>query len=140
GSHDNASAAKMRRVREILARRAPRLDMDGEMQGDTAWLEDMRRRMFPNTTLKGRANLFVMPNLDAANITYNMIILMIDVLAIGLSQTVTCEPAQMFSASASPIRVVHMTVMVVDEVQLLLLQRSGGKRRMHRHANAWPAV
>src|SRR3546814_8958447 len=73
GSHDNASAAKMRKVREILAHRAPRLDVDGEMQGDTAWLEDMRRRMFPNTTLKGRANLFVMPNLDAANITYNMI-------------------------------------------------------------------
>src|SRR3546814_2759854 len=57
GSHDNASATKMRKVREILAHRAPRLDVDGEMQGDTAWLEDMRQRMFPNTTLKiGRAH------------------------------------------------------------------------------------
>src|SRR3546814_48000 len=83
GSHDNASATKMRKVREILAHRAPRLDVDGEMQGDTAWLEDMRQRMFPNTTLKGRANLFVMPNLDAANITYNMIKVMTEGVAIG---------------------------------------------------------
>src|SRR3546814_19848355 len=53
------------------------------MQGDTAWLEDMSQRMFPNTTLQGRANLFVMPNLDAANIPYNMIKVMTEGVAIG---------------------------------------------------------
>src|SRR3546814_13053895 len=73
GSHDNASATKMRKVREILAHRAPRLDVDGEMQGDTAWLEDMRRRMFPHTTLTGRDNLCVLPNLYAPHIPYKMI-------------------------------------------------------------------
>ncbi|MEP6634963.1 MAG: phosphate acyltransferase, partial [Luteimonas sp.] len=78
GSHENASAAKMRKVREILKSRVPKLEVDGEMQGDTAWDEALRLRMFPNTTLSGRANLYVMPNLDAANITYNMVRVMTD--------------------------------------------------------------
>src|SRR5690606_36053834 len=69
GSHDNPSAAKMRQVREILAQRFPKLEVDGEMMADTAWNDALRRRVFPNTTLSGRANLFVLPNLDAANIT-----------------------------------------------------------------------
>ncbi|WP_285518447.1 phosphate acyltransferase, partial [Thermolongibacillus altinsuensis] len=49
GSHDNPSAAKMRKVWEILRQRAPKLDMGGEMQADTAWDEVLRRRIFPNT-------------------------------------------------------------------------------------------
>ena len=125
GSHDNASAAKMRKVREILARRAPRLDMDGEMQGDTAWLEDMRRRMFPNTTLKGRANLFVMPNLDAANITYNMLKVMTDGVAIGPILMGTDQPAHILTAAATPRRVVNMTAIVAVEAQSRQLQRDG---------------
>src|SRR6185369_11154338 len=69
GSHDDPSARKMRQVREILKARVPKLEVDGEMMADTAWDEDLRVRIMPNTTLKGRANLYVMPNLDSANIT-----------------------------------------------------------------------
>src|SRR6476659_3677179 len=63
GSHDNASARKMAKVREILLERAPKLEIEGEMQADTAWDDELRLRMFPNSRLRGRANLFVMPNL-----------------------------------------------------------------------------
>jgi malate dehydrogenase (oxaloacetate-decarboxylating)(NADP+) len=126
GSHDNASAAKMRKVREILARRAPRLDMDGEMQGDTAWHEDMRERMFPNTTLKGRANLFVMPNLDAANITYNMIRVMTDGVAIGPILMGIDQPAHVLTPASTPRRVVNMTAIVAVEAQIRKLQREAG--------------
>src|SRR3546814_4290970 len=123
GSHDNASATKMRKVREILAHRAPRLDVDGEMQGDTAWLEDMRQRMFPNTTLKGRANLFVMPNLDAANITYNMIKVMTEGVAIGPIRMGIDQPAHLLTGAATPRRVVNMTAIVAVEAQIRKLQR-----------------
>src|SRR3970282_2443833 len=82
GSHDDASASKMRKVREIITARMPKLEVDGEMMADTAWDEELRRRIFPHTTLTGRAHLFAMPNLDAANITYNMIRGMTDGVAI----------------------------------------------------------
>jgi len=125
GSHDNASAAKMRKVREILARRAPRLDMDGEMQGDTAWHADLRERMFPNTTLKGRANLFVMPNLDAANIAYNLIRVMTDGVAIGPILMGIDQPAHVLTPASTPRRVVNMTAIVAVEAQIRKLQREG---------------
>ena len=70
-------------MRDLLKARVPKLEVDGEMMADTAWDEELRTRIFPNTTLKGRANLFVMPNLDAANITYNMVRVMTDGVAIG---------------------------------------------------------
>src|SRR3546814_5349665 len=127
GSHDNASAAKMRKVREILAHRAPRLDVDGEMQGDTAWLEDMRRRMFPNTTLKGRANLFVMPNLDAANITYNMIKVMTEGVAIGPILMGIDQPDHILTGAATPRRVVNMTAIVAVEAQIRQLDRKNNQ-------------
>ncbi len=123
GSHDNPSAAKMRKVREILARRAPRLDMDGEMQGDTAWHEDLRTRMFPHTTLTGRPNLFVLPNLDAANITYNMVRVMTDGVAIGPILMGLDQPAHILTPASSPRRVVNMTAIVAVEAQIRKLQR-----------------
>ena len=63
----------MRRAYEIIRQRVPKLEVDGEMMADTAWDELLRQRIMPNTTLKGRANLLVMPNLDAANIGYSLV-------------------------------------------------------------------
>lgn len=82
GSHDNPSAAKMRQAYQLIRKRAPRLEVDGEMQGDTAWDEKCCASGCSNTTLHGRPNLFVLPNLDAANITYNMVRVMTDGVAI----------------------------------------------------------
>ncbi|MHB8912646.1 MAG: NADP-dependent malic enzyme [Lysobacter sp.] len=118
GSHADASAAKMRRVREILTVRMPRLEVDGEMMADTAWDEELRRRMFPNTTLSGRANLFVMPNLDAANITYNMIRVMTDGVAIGPILMGLDKPAHILTPASSPRRVVNMTAIAAVDAQI----------------------
>ncbi|QEE23611.1 NADP-dependent malic enzyme [Rhodanobacter glycinis] len=118
GSHDNPSAAKMRKVWEILRQRAPKLDMGGEMQADTAWDEVLRRRIFPNTTLTGRANLFVMPNLDAANITYNMVRVMTDGVAIGPILMGVDKPAHIITSASSVRRVVNMTAIAAVDAQI----------------------
>ena len=118
GSHDNPSAAKMRRAYEIIRARAPKLEIDGEMMADTAWDDGLRKRMFPNTTLNGRANLFVMPNLDAANITYNMVRVMTDGVAIGPILMGLNRPAHILTPASSPRRVVNMTAIAAVEAQI----------------------
>ncbi len=118
GSHDNASAAKMRKVREIIAQRAPKLEVDGEMMADTAWDEELRHRIFPNTRLKGRANLFVMPNLDAANITYNMIRMMTEGVAIGPILMGLDKPAHILTPNSTSRRVVNMTAIAAVDAQI----------------------
>ena len=118
GSHDDASAAKMRRVREILTARMPRLEVDGEMMADTALDSELRHRIFPNTTLSGRANLFVMPNLDAANITYNMIRVMTDGVAIGPILLGLDKPAHILTPASTARRVVNMTAIAAVDAQI----------------------
>ncbi|WP_243042734.1 NADP-dependent malic enzyme [Dyella sedimenti] len=122
GSHDNPSAAKMRKVWQILKQRAPKLDMDGEMQADTAWDEALRQRLFPNTTLSGRANLFVMPNLDAANIAYNIVRVMTDGVAIGPILMGINKPAHILTPAATPRRVVNMTAIAAVDAQIRAAQ------------------
>jgi len=73
GSSGSASARKMAKAREILQARAPDLEVDGEMQGDAALSEDIRAKLYPDSRLKGEANLLVMPNLDSANIAFNLL-------------------------------------------------------------------
>ncbi|MBD7987744.1 NADP-dependent malic enzyme [Luteimonas sp. Sa2BVA3] len=123
GSHDNPSAAKMRRVREILARRAPRMNMDGEMQADVAWDALLRERMLPGTTLSGRANLFVLPNLDAANIAYNLVRVMTDGVALGPILMGLDHPAHVLTAASTPRRVVNMTAITAVEAQIRAARR-----------------
>jgi malate dehydrogenase (oxaloacetate-decarboxylating)(NADP+) len=118
GSHDNASAAKMRRAYQLIRARAPKLNIDGEMQSDTAWDEGLRRRMFPNTTLSGRPNLFVLPNLDAANITYNMVRVMTDGVAIGPILMGLDQSAHILTPASSPRRVVNMTALAAVDAQI----------------------
>jgi malate dehydrogenase (oxaloacetate-decarboxylating)(NADP+) len=118
GSHENASAAKMREVYKILKTRAPKLEVDGEMQADTAWDEALRQRIFPNTTLSGRANLYVMPNLDAANIAYNLVRVMSDGVAIGPILMGVNKPAHILTPSSTVRRVVNMTAIAVVDAQI----------------------
>ncbi|WP_407352990.1 NADP-dependent malic enzyme [Luteimonas sp. R10] len=126
GSHDNPSAAKMRRVREILVQRKPDLEVDGEMMADTAWDELLRRRIFPNTTLSGRPNLFVLPNLDAANIAYNMVRVMTDGVALGPILMGISRPAHVMTPTSTPRRVINMTAIAAVEAQIRKTQRGGG--------------
>jgi malate dehydrogenase (oxaloacetate-decarboxylating)(NADP+) len=118
GSHDDASAAKMRKAYQIIRERVPKLEVDGEMMADTAWDEELRHRIFPNTTLKGRANLFVMPNLSAANITYNMVRVMTDGVAIGPILMGLDKPAHILTPSSTPRRVVNMTAIAAVDAQI----------------------
>ncbi|GHE36397.1 NADP-dependent malic enzyme [Vulcaniibacterium thermophilum] len=125
GSHDNASAAKMRRARELIKARAPKLEVEGEMQGDTAWDEELRRRIFPSSGLHGRANLFVMPNLDAANIVYNMVRVMTDGVAIGPILMGLDQPAHILTPASTPRRVVNMTAIAAVDAQIRAARRDG---------------
>jgi len=122
GSHDNPSAAKMRKVWQILKARMPKLEMDGEMQADTAWDEALRQRMFPNTTLSGRANLYVLPNLDSANITYNMVRVMTDGVAIGPILMGLDRSAHILTPASSARRVVNMTAIAAVDAQIRAAQ------------------
>ncbi len=122
GSHDNPSAAKMRKVWQILKARAPKLEMDGEMQADTAWDEALRKRMFPHTTLSGRANLFVMPNMDAANITYNIVRVMTDGVAIGPILIGVDKSAHILTPASSVRRIVNMTAVAAVDAQIRAAQ------------------
>lgn len=73
GSRQTESSRKMAKARQILAERAPDLEVDGEMHADSALSEKIRLKAFPDSTLRGSANLLITPNLDAGNITYNML-------------------------------------------------------------------
>jgi malate dehydrogenase (oxaloacetate-decarboxylating)(NADP+) len=118
GSHETASAVKMRHVRELLLKRKPDLNVDGEMQGDTAWDEVLRNRIMPGSTLTGRANLFVLPNLDAANITYNMVRVVTDGVAIGPILMGISKPVHILTTSATPRRVINMTAIAAVDAQI----------------------
>ena len=117
----------MRQVRAILKTRMPKLEVDGEMQADTALDEPLRQRIFPNTTLSGRPNLFVLPNLDAANITYNMVRVMTDGVAIGPILMGIDQPAHVLTSASTPRRVINMTAVVAVEAQIRKLQRQAGE-------------
>lgn len=73
GSHDSPAAVKMRRARTLLRVSAPQLELEGEMHADLALDEALRTARFPDSRLKGRANLLIMPNQDAANIAFNLL-------------------------------------------------------------------
>ena len=118
GSHDSKDALKMRQVREALLKRNPRLNVDGEMQGDTAWDEALREKLLPNSTLKGRANLFVLPNLEAANIAYNLVRVFTNGVAIGPILMGISKPVHILTSSASARRVLNMTAIAAVDAQI----------------------
>jgi malate dehydrogenase (oxaloacetate-decarboxylating)(NADP+) len=118
GSHENRSAAKMRAALALIRERAPRLEVEGEMHADAALDEGIRERIFPNSLLRGRANLFVLPNLDAANIVYNMVRVMTDGVAIGPILMGVSKPVHVLTPSATVRRIVNMTALAAVEAQI----------------------
>jgi malate dehydrogenase (oxaloacetate-decarboxylating)(NADP+) len=114
GSDDSKSARKMREARRILAGRAPDLEMDGEMHGDAALSEAIRNRVHPDSTLNGAANLLVMPNLDAANISFNLLkITGGEGVTIGPILLGARKPVLIASPSATVRRLVNLTALAV---------------------------
>jgi len=117
GSHDTESARKMRRATEILSARHPDLEVDGEMQGDAALSTIFRDRVLPQSRIKGEANVLIMPNLDAANIAYQMTMVLADGLPVGPILIGAARPAHVLTPSVTARGVVNMTAVAVAEAQ-----------------------
>ena len=114
GSSSRPSAKKMRQARDLFIQRMPDVPADGEMQGDAALSESVRHKLMPETTLDGTANILICPNLDAANILFN-------VLKMTGGQGVTvgpillgaAKPVHILTPSATVRRIVNMTAVAV---------------------------
>ncbi|RJP69559.1 MAG: NADP-dependent malic enzyme [Comamonadaceae bacterium] len=119
GSSDEPSAMKMRRTLELLREQAPWLEADGEMHGDVALDADARLAMMPNSTLKGAANLLVLPNIDAANIAYNLLKTAAGGnIAVGPVLLGADKPVHILTASATVRRIVNMTALTVADANV----------------------
>jgi malate dehydrogenase (oxaloacetate-decarboxylating)(NADP+) len=114
GTSDQPTAVKMRQALELIARRAPDLEVEGEMHGDAALSEDVRSHTFPRSRLKGEANLLIMPTLDAANISFNLLkTAAADGVTIGPILLGCTRPAHILTPSATVRRIVNMTALTV---------------------------
>ena len=116
GSSHHASAVKMRRTLERLRAQAPWLEVDGEMHGDIALDGTARRALMPHSTLQGDANLLVLPNIDAANISYNLLKTAAGGgIAIGPVLLGAAAPVHILTPSATVRRIVNMTALTVAD-------------------------
>ncbi len=118
GTEDTPTAIKMRRALEILRKIAPQLEVDGEMHGDAALSEDIRRQVFPDSMLKGQANLLIMPTLDAANIAFNLIKTTAgDGLTVGPLLLGAARPVHILTPTATVRRIVNVAALLSVEAQ-----------------------
>ena len=119
GSSDAPSAVKMRKVLAMLREQAPWLEVDGEMHGDVALDAAARQQIMPRSTLHGEANLLVCPNLDAANIAYNLLKTAAGGgIAIGPMLLGVAKPVHILTASSTVRRIVNMTALTVAEANV----------------------
>jgi malate dehydrogenase (oxaloacetate-decarboxylating)(NADP+) len=116
GSVDCPSAHKMRRALELITAAAPQLEIDGEMHGDAALSEEIRLKVAPHAKLRGEANLLILPSLDAANISFNLL-----KTAAGSGVTIgpmllgTARPVHILTPSATVRRIVNMSALAVAD-------------------------
>jgi malate dehydrogenase (oxaloacetate-decarboxylating)(NADP+) len=119
------SARKMRSALELIRQRSPELEVEGEMHGDAALSEEIRLRVFPRARLRGEANLLVMPTLDAANISFNLL-----KTASGGGVTIgpmllgAAKPVHILTPSATVRRIVNMTALAVTDANAPRTQES----------------
>jgi malate dehydrogenase (oxaloacetate-decarboxylating)(NADP+) len=121
GSARTASALKMSRTRELLAQLAPHLEVEGEMHGDAALSEEIRLHVFPNSRWKGEANLLIMPTLDAANISFNL-------LKVIAGEGITVGPILLGAAKACHIVTPTATVRRLVNLTALSVVDAGSQR------------
>lgn len=118
GTSDAPAARKMRETLALVNARAPELEIDGEMHGDAALVESIRQDLMPDSPLKGSANVLIMPNVEAARISYNL-------LRVSCSEGVTvgpvlmgiAKPVHVLTPISSVRRIVNMVALAVVEVQ-----------------------
>jgi malate dehydrogenase (oxaloacetate-decarboxylating)(NADP+) len=118
GSSDSASAAKMREALRLIQEHTRELEVEGEMNGDAAVLDEVRSRLFPSSRLKSPANLLIMPNLDAANIAFTLLIGLADGLAIGPILLGLAQPAHIVPPSVTVRGLLNMAAVAVYDAQV----------------------
>jgi malate dehydrogenase (oxaloacetate-decarboxylating)(NADP+) len=111
GSHDSPSARKMHQAVEMVQARMPDLEVEGEMHADLALSEELRKTRFPNSRLRDRANLLIMPNQDAANVAFNMLKVLGEGVAIGPILIGAAKSAHIVTPSITVRGLLNMTAL-----------------------------
>ena len=119
GTSGDAEAVKMREALRQVEDRDPSLEVEGEMHGDAALNEEIRRRIFPNSRLDGEANLLIMPTLDAANIAFNLLKTVTDAVSIGPVVLGMAKPAHILTPSVTVRGVVNLTALAGVEAGMV---------------------
>jgi malate dehydrogenase (oxaloacetate-decarboxylating)(NADP+) len=117
GSRDHPWAEKMRHALGLVRDRAPDLEVEGEMQGDAAVSELIRERIFPNSRLKGTANLLILPSIDAANIAFNLLKILGEGLSVGPILLGVDRPVHIVTQAVTVRGLVNMTAFAVVDAQ-----------------------
>jgi len=116
GSDECEGALRMRKALALLRQRAPELEVDGEMHGDSALSSEIRQKAMPESMLSGEANLLIMPNLDAANIAFNLLKTVSgDGVTVGPILLGAALPAHILTPSATVRRIVNMSALAVAQ-------------------------
>ncbi|MCC7168368.1 MAG: NADP-dependent malic enzyme [Rhodospirillales bacterium] len=118
GGRDSATAIRMREALALIQERAPDLEAEGEMHGDAAISEEIRKAIFPNSRLKGEANLLVMPTLDAANISFNLLKVLGEGQSVGPMLMGAALPAHILTPSVTVRGIVNMSALAVVDAQM----------------------
>ncbi|SMF23506.1 NADP-dependent malic enzyme [Pseudogulbenkiania subflava] len=120
GSLGTISASKMREALALIQTALPGLEVDGEMQGDAALVETIRQQIMPETTLKGSSNLLIMPNVEAANISYNLLrVSAADGVTIGPILMGMAKPVHILTPISSVRRIINMVALACVDAQLV---------------------
>ena len=117
GSYDTDSSRKMRRATALLKEKHPEIEADGEMQGDTALSAAARKLVLPHSNLEGDANILIMPNLDTANVAYQMIKTLADALPVGPILIGPARPAHILTPGVTARGGLNMTAVAAVEAQ-----------------------
>jgi malate dehydrogenase (oxaloacetate-decarboxylating)(NADP+) len=119
GSSNDPQARKMRSALALINAQEPGLEVEGEMQGDAALSDEVRRSVFPNSRLKGDANLLIMPTVDAANISFNLLMVAAGSgLTLGPILLGVAKPVHILTASATVRRIVNMSALAVVDASV----------------------
>ncbi|MCB1352263.1 MAG: NADP-dependent malic enzyme [Rhodobacteraceae bacterium] len=117
GDRPSASSRKMRRAVEILRQRQPDFEFDGEMHADTALVDSLRAKALPGSSLRGPANLFIMPNADAAHISLTLLKTLGGAVPVGPIMMGAAKPAYIASQSVTVRGLLNLTALAVVEAQ-----------------------
>ena len=117
GTRNNASSEKMRAAAKILQAREPQLVVEGEMHADAAISEAIRANAFPDSKLRGRANTLILPNIDAANISFNLLKMLGGGVTVGPVLVGAARPAHILTNASTAHGIVNMSALAVVEAQ-----------------------